>query len=105
MPDPLGVTHIQDISPTDHVKVRSLALLELSVTFDDNGIPLRPQRPAKIKNVPGTMTMCTCVWFVCVCAVCVCGGGIHVGGWVDGWMSVLMCMCVCFMCYMCRHAC
>lgn len=51
MPDVLGITYIEDLSAQDRDKVRSLALLELTVTFDDHNIPLRPRRPAKVKGV------------------------------------------------------
>ena len=50
MPDALGITNIGDLSPVDLEKVRSLALLELTVTFEDHGIPLRSRRPIKTKN-------------------------------------------------------
>lgn len=53
MPDVLGITYIEDLSAQDRDKVRSLALLELTVTFDDHNIPLRPRRPAKVKGVQG----------------------------------------------------
>ena len=53
MPDALGITNISDLSPADLEKVRSLALLELTVTFEDHGIPLRARRPVKVKNWPG----------------------------------------------------
>ena len=53
MPDALGITHVSDLSPKDLEKVRSVAFLELTVTFDDHGIPLRPRRPAKVKSTPG----------------------------------------------------
>ena len=53
MPDALGITHVSDLSPKDMEKVRSVAFLELTVTFDDHGIPLRPRRPARNKASPG----------------------------------------------------
>ena len=53
MPDALGITHVSDLSPVDLEKVRSLALCELTVTFEDHGIPLRPRRHVKLKNIPG----------------------------------------------------
>ena len=56
MPDALGITHVSDLSPKDLEKVRSVAFLELTVTFDDHGIPLRPRRPAKVKSTPGKPT-------------------------------------------------
>ena len=52
MPDLLGITHVSSLSPPDREKVRSLALLELTVTFDDHNIPLRPRRSAKAKSYP-----------------------------------------------------
>jgi len=39
-PDALGITHISDLSTADMEKVRSVALLELTVTFDDHDVPL-----------------------------------------------------------------
>ena len=64
MPDALGITHVSDLSPKDLEKVRSVAFLELTVTFDDHGIPLRPRRPAKVKSAPGKagscLVYCTC---------------------------------------------
>ena len=56
MPDALGITHVSDLSPKDMEKVRSVAFLELTVTFDDHGIPLRPRRPARNKTSPGKLT-------------------------------------------------
>ena len=56
MPDALGITHVNDLSPKDLEKVRSVAFLELTVTFDDHGIPLRPRRPGKVKSAPGKLT-------------------------------------------------
>lgn len=56
MPDALGITHVNDLSAKDMEKVRSVAFLELTVTFDDHGIPLRPRRPAKVKSAPGKLT-------------------------------------------------
>ena len=56
MPDALGITYVNDLSAKDMEKVRSVAFLELTVTFDDHGIPLRPRRPAKIKSTPGKLT-------------------------------------------------
>ena len=53
MPDALGITHISDLSPGDMDKVRSVALVELTITFEDHNIPLRPRRPAKLKSIPG----------------------------------------------------
>ncbi len=58
MPDALGITHVSDLSPKDLEKVRSVAFLELTVTFDDHGIPLRPRRPAKVKSAPGKSDSC-----------------------------------------------
>lgn len=55
MPDALGITYVSDLSPMDLEKVRSVAFLELTVTFDDHGIPLRPRRPAKIKSTSGKL--------------------------------------------------
>lgn len=52
-PDALGITRISDLSLPDMEKVRSVALIELTVTFDDHDIPLRHRRPAKTKNYPG----------------------------------------------------
>ena len=52
-PDALGITRINDLSPQDMERVRSVALLELTVTFDDHDIPLRSRRPARAKNYPG----------------------------------------------------
>ena len=56
MPDALGITYVNDLSVQDMEKVRSVAFLELTVTFDDHGIPLRPRRPVKIKSTPGKPT-------------------------------------------------
>ena len=57
MPDALGITHISDLSPGDMDKVRSVALVELTITFEDHNIPLRPRRPAKLKSIPGQQQM------------------------------------------------
>lgn len=57
MPDALGITHISDLSPVDLEKVRSLAFLELSITFEDHDIPLKLKKPAKVKNTSGTTSM------------------------------------------------
>lgn len=76
-PDILGITHIEDLSPMDMVKVRSLSLLELTVVFDDHNIPLRPRRPPRTKSYPGTyalvhvyMYMCVHILYVCTCTQC-----------------------------------
>ncbi len=53
MPDALGLTYINDLSPPDMDKVRSVTLVELTITFDDHNLPLRPRRATKLKNVPG----------------------------------------------------
>ena len=58
MPDALGITYVSDLSPKDLEKVCSVALLELTVTFDDHGIPLRPRRQAKVKSTPGNAYSC-----------------------------------------------
>lgn len=50
-PEPLGVAQTTDISPHEQSKVRSLALLELQITFDEMGLPLRLRRPLKHKNL------------------------------------------------------
>lgn len=47
--DPLGITQIDDLSSEDMVKVQCLAHIELSVTFDENNIPLRSLRNRKYK--------------------------------------------------------
>ncbi len=58
-PDQLGITRISDLSLKDMEKVRSVALLELTVTFDDHEIPLRSHRPARTKNYyPGRVYAC-----------------------------------------------
>ncbi len=78
MPDPLGITYISDLSAPDMVKVLSVALVELTITFDDHNLPLRPRRATKLKNIPGKECMCVCSMSgvcVCVCSmsgVCVC---------------------------------
>ena len=56
MPDALGITYVNDLSAKDMEKVRSVAFLELTVTFDDHGIPLRPRRPTKVKSTPGKLS-------------------------------------------------
>lgn len=53
MPDALGITHISDLSQGDMDKVRSVALVELTITFEDHNITLRPRRQAKLKSIPG----------------------------------------------------
>lgn len=58
MPDALGITYVSDLSPQDLEKVRSVAFLELTVTFDDNGIPLRPRRPGRVKGASGRSLNC-----------------------------------------------
>jgi hypothetical protein len=50
-PEPLGVAHTIDISPHEHSKVRSLALLELQLIFDYQGLPLTLRRPIKLKHL------------------------------------------------------
>jgi hypothetical protein len=40
-----------DISPYEQSKVRSLALLELQITYDEIGLPLRLRRPLKNKSL------------------------------------------------------
>lgn len=50
--DALGITRIEDLSHQDMEKVRGVALLELTVTFDDHDIPLRSRRIARTKNYP-----------------------------------------------------
>lgn len=57
-PDALGITRIQDLSQQDMEKVRGVALLELTVTFDDHDIPLRSRRQTRIKNYPGGCVRC-----------------------------------------------
>ena len=52
-PDALGITTVTDLSQQDMEKVRSVALLELTIMFDDHDIPLRSRRPAKAKSYPG----------------------------------------------------
>jgi len=70
-PTPQGITRIQDLSPPDMEKVRSLALLELTISFDEHEIHLRARRPAKTKSYPGKQCVCVCICiYVCVC-VCV----------------------------------
>lgn len=53
-PDALGITRIQDLSQADMQRVHGVALLELTVTFDDHNIPLRSRRPARAKNCTET---------------------------------------------------
>ena len=53
MPDALGITYIHDLSPPDMEKVRSVALVELTITFEDHNLSLRPRRALKLKNIPG----------------------------------------------------
>ena len=67
MPDPLGITYISDLSPPDMDKVRSVALVELTITFDDHNISLRPRRATKVKNMPGKIRKCVFVRKMCVC--------------------------------------
>ena len=50
---------MSDLSPEDMEKVRCLAHIELSITFDENGIHLRTLRPAKPKNINGEYTLST----------------------------------------------
>ncbi|XP_078480962.1 rho GTPase-activating protein 18 isoform X2 [Ciona intestinalis] len=49
--EPLGITKISDLSPTDMRKVQSLALIELTALFDLRGIELKRRKAkAKIKD-------------------------------------------------------
>ena len=41
---------IDDLSPGDMEKIQCLAHIELSITFDENNIPLRTLRTPKLKN-------------------------------------------------------
>jgi hypothetical protein len=50
-PEPLGIARTIDISPHEYSKFRSLALLELQLIFDYQGLPLRLRRPIKHKNL------------------------------------------------------
>ena len=91
-PDALGITRVTDLSQEDMVKVRSVALLELTVTFDDHDIPLRSRRPARVKSYPGEQLQ---LWCVCVCVrvcvrACACTRA-HV--WC---VCVCVCVCVCY---------
>jgi len=55
VPDSLGITYISDLSSADMEKVRSVALVELTITFEDNNLPLPmrpPRRQSKLKTVP-----------------------------------------------------
>ena len=52
------MTLISDLSPEDMEKVRCLAHIELSITFDENGIHLKTLRPAKTKNINGEYMSC-----------------------------------------------
>ena len=51
--DPLGITEVGDLSQSDLEKITCLAHIELSVTFEENGIPLRTLRPKKISKING----------------------------------------------------
>lgn len=45
--DELGVTGVQDLSPQDMDKVRSLSLIELTALFDSHGLALHRRKPIK----------------------------------------------------------
>ncbi len=47
MPDPLGVTHINDVTAADAGKIRSLALIELTALFDTNNLSHTPRKHKK----------------------------------------------------------
>lgn len=82
VPDAQGITYINDLSPLDMEKVRKVARVELTITFDDHNLQLnqpRPRRAAKPRSIPGVYV---CVWGVCVWGgvrVYVC---VFVGVWV-----------------------
>ena len=57
-PDPLGITEINDLGESDLEKVRCLAHIELSVTFEENNIPLRPLKAKKVSKINGKDKSC-----------------------------------------------
>lgn len=52
---------MSDLSLRDMEKVRCLAHIELSITFEENGIHLRTLRPAKLRNINGECKLCNSV--------------------------------------------
>lgn len=52
-PDPLGITRVGDLSAEDMKKVRRLAFIELTSTFDQHGLALRMPKAEKVKSVKG----------------------------------------------------
>ena len=54
--DELGVTGVQDLSPQDMDKVRSLSLIELTALFDSHGLALHRRKPIK-RRVRGKVAL------------------------------------------------
>ena len=55
-PDPMGITRVGDLSAEDMKKVRRLAFIELTSTFDHHGLALRMPKAEKVKSVKGEPT-------------------------------------------------
>lgn len=47
---------IDDLSIGDMEKIQCLAHIELTITFEENNIPLRTLRPVKPKNYTGKLS-------------------------------------------------
>lgn len=48
-PDSLGITTVDDLSEGDMEKIRCLAHIELTITFEENNISFKTLRIPKIK--------------------------------------------------------
>ena len=55
-PEKLGITRICDLSETDMVKVRSLALIELTALFDTYSIHMNRRKHFSKLKTKGTLT-------------------------------------------------
>lgn len=51
----MGITRIGDLSSPDMDKIRCIALIELTATFDYHSILVRVPRVPKLKVVKGTL--------------------------------------------------
>ena len=56
-PDPMGITRVGDLSVEDMKKVRRLAFIELTSTFDQHGLALRMPKAEKVKSVKGELRL------------------------------------------------
>ena len=53
----MGITRVGDLSVEDMKKVRRLAFIELTSTFDQHGLALRMPKAEKVKSVKGELML------------------------------------------------